>query len=104
MILGDAYPGTLEDAGILVSINGRGRAFDNIFIERLWRSEKYEDTYIKTMVSYQPWMLDCILTSHFTTQNDRIKAWIMGHQLKFTLGIILEFRYTVKLTTPFQWA
>jgi putative transposase len=28
-------------------MDGRGRAFDNIFIERLWRSVKYEDIYIK---------------------------------------------------------
>ena len=37
----------LEAAGIRISMDGRGRAFDNIFIERLWRSFKYEDIYIK---------------------------------------------------------
>jgi len=40
------FTGTLEDAGILVSMDGRRRAFDNIFIERLWRSVKYEDIYL----------------------------------------------------------
>jgi putative transposase len=37
----------LEAANIRISMDGRGRAFDNIFVERLWRSVKYEDIYIK---------------------------------------------------------
>lgn len=40
------FTSTLEGAGIQVSMDGRGRALDNIFIERLWRSVKYEDVYI----------------------------------------------------------
>ena len=42
-----AYTSCLENAGIRISMDGRGRALDNIFIERLWRSVKYEDLYIK---------------------------------------------------------
>jgi putative transposase len=41
------YTGRLEKAGIAVSRDGRGRALDNVFVERLWRSVKYEDIYIK---------------------------------------------------------
>ncbi len=41
------YTGCLEEAGIAVSRDGRGRALDNVFVERLWRSVKYEDIYIK---------------------------------------------------------
>ena len=41
------YTGRLEAAGIAVSRDGRGRALDNVFVERLWRSVKYEDIYIK---------------------------------------------------------
>jgi putative transposase len=37
----------LCNKGIVVSMDGRGRAFDNIFIERLWRSVKYEEVYLK---------------------------------------------------------
>ena len=40
-------PSRLEEAGIAVSRDGRGRALDNVFVERLWRSVKYEDIYIK---------------------------------------------------------
>lgn len=37
----------LLSAGITLSMDGRGRALDNIFVERLWRSVKYEDVYLK---------------------------------------------------------
>lgn len=37
----------LEDAKITISMDGRGRALDNIFVERLWRTVKYDDIYIK---------------------------------------------------------
>lgn len=42
-----AYTQCLEAAGIQISMDGRGRALDNIFIERLWRSLKYEDIYLQ---------------------------------------------------------
>jgi putative transposase len=37
----------LESAGVAVSMDGRGRALDNEFVERLWRAVKYEDLYIR---------------------------------------------------------
>ncbi len=37
----------LEKAGIAISMDGKGRALDNIFVERLWRSVKYEEVYLK---------------------------------------------------------
>ena len=42
----DAFTGVLRDCGVTISMDGRGRAFDNIFIERLWRSVKHEDVYL----------------------------------------------------------
>ena len=41
------YTSRLEEAGVAVSRDGRGRALDNVFVERLWMSVKYEDIYIK---------------------------------------------------------
>src|SRR6266567_1219960 len=41
------FTGTLVKAGIKISMDGRGRWMDNVFIERLWRSLKYEDIYLK---------------------------------------------------------
>jgi putative transposase len=42
-----AFTGTLAAAGVRISMDGRGRWMDNVFIERLWRSLKYEDIYFK---------------------------------------------------------
>lgn len=42
-----AFTGRLAGAGIRISMDGRGRWMDNVFIERLWRSLKYEDVYLK---------------------------------------------------------
>ena len=42
-----AFTGRLEAAGVAISMDGRGRFMDNIFIERLWRSIKYEEIHLK---------------------------------------------------------
>jgi putative transposase len=47
------FTGRLEEKGIMVSQDGRGRALDNIFVERLWRSVKYEEVYPKVYTSVQ---------------------------------------------------
>ena len=41
-----AFTGALADAGIRISMDGRGRWMDNVFIERLWRSLKYECVFL----------------------------------------------------------
>ena len=41
-----AFTGRLESAGVAVSMDGRGRCLDNVFVERLWRSVKQEDVYL----------------------------------------------------------
>ena len=41
------FTGRLEAEEIAISMDGKGRALDNIFVERLWRSVKYEDIYLK---------------------------------------------------------
>jgi putative transposase len=42
-----AFTGALAAAGVAISMDGRGRWMDNVFIERLWRSLKHEDVYLK---------------------------------------------------------
>jgi putative transposase len=42
-----AYTTRLEQAGVQISWDGRGRALDNVFVERLWRSVKWEEVYLK---------------------------------------------------------
>ena len=44
------FTGVLKDHNIKISMDGRGRALDNVFVERLWRSVKYECVYIKEKV------------------------------------------------------
>ena len=43
----EAFTGRLERAGVGVSMDGRGRCLDNVFVQRLWRAVKYEDVYLK---------------------------------------------------------
>jgi putative transposase len=42
-----AFTGRLEQAGVQVSMDGKGRCLDNVFVERLWRTVKYEDVYLR---------------------------------------------------------
>jgi putative transposase len=44
---GRRFVGCVESAGVAVSWDGRGRALDNVFVERLWRTVKYEEIYLK---------------------------------------------------------
>jgi putative transposase len=61
------FTSKLEEAKIRISMDGRGRAFDNIFIERLWRSVKYEEVYLK---SYQSvWEAEDGLDRYFQFYN-----------------------------------
>lgn len=61
------FTGRLETAGIAISMDGRGRALDNVFVERLWRSVKYEDVYIKDYGSVAE--LEIGLTGYFQLYN-----------------------------------
>lgn len=61
------FTGCLEAAGVRISMDGRGRVFDNIFIERLWRSVKYEDIYLKDYASVPE--LDTGLGEYFQFYN-----------------------------------
>ena len=64
----DAFTTCLVSAEIQISMDGRGRALDNIFIERLWRSVKYEDIYLKDYAAVPE--LEAGLTDYFHFYND----------------------------------
>ena len=57
----------LKREGVVISMDGRGRAFDNIFVERLWRSVKHEDVYLKGYASMGELLLG--LTDYFAFYN-----------------------------------
>lgn len=63
----DAFTQVLKDHGVAISMDGRGRALDNIFVERLWRSVKYEDVYLKGYTSVPELLLG--LTEYFAFYN-----------------------------------
>lgn len=58
-----AFTGRLEQAGIAISMDGRGRALDNVFVERLWRSVKYEEVYLHEHATVE--LLGAGLESYF---------------------------------------
>jgi putative transposase len=62
------FTGVLKAAEIQISMDGRGRALDNVFVERLWRSVKYEDVYLKSYDS--PSDLAKGLKSYFSFYNN----------------------------------
>jgi putative transposase len=63
----EAFTGVLKARGIAISMDGRGRALDNIFVERLWRSVKYEDVYLKGYATLPDLRLG--LTEYFVFYN-----------------------------------
>jgi len=58
-----AFTGRLEACGVAISMDGRGRAIDNVFVERLWRSVKYEEVYLKDYAN--AWEAEDSLSTYF---------------------------------------
>jgi putative transposase len=65
---GNAFTGVLKKHGIRISMDGKGRAADNIFVERLWRTVKYEEIYLKSYGTMKE--LKKNLTVYFNFYND----------------------------------
>lgn len=73
-----SFTGRLEAADISVSMDGRGRCLDNVFIERLWRSVKYEDIYLNAYADVPA--LDGGLTTYFGYYNDERPHQSLGYK------------------------
>ena len=67
----EGFTGALLEKQILISMDGRGRALDNIFVERLWRTVKYEDIYLNDYGSVLELEKDWINTSDSTIRKGR---------------------------------
>jgi len=65
----EAFTGVLKAHGIEISMDGKGRWVDNVFVERLWRSVKYEDVYLRAYET--PAELRAGLTHYFAFYNAR---------------------------------
>jgi putative transposase len=72
------FTGKLEEHEIRISMDGRGRAYDNIFIERLWRTVKYEDVYLKNYESVPEALAG--LSEYFTLYNNRRRHQALGYR------------------------
>jgi putative transposase len=67
----EVFTGALRSKGIAISMDGKGRWMDNVFIERLWKSVKYEDIYLKGYASMAE--VKKGLAAYFTFYNE--KRW-----------------------------
>jgi len=65
----DAFTRVLKDHGVAISMDGKGRWIDNVFVERLWRSVKYEDIYLRAYET--PAALRTGLEKYFRFYNGR---------------------------------
>ena len=65
----EAFTDVLKDHDIKISMDGKGRWIDNVFVERLWRSVKYEDVYLHAYET--PTELHAGLARYFTFYNTR---------------------------------
>ena len=72
----EAFTGVLKDANITISMDGRGRWLDNVFIERLWRSVKYEEIYLHAYSSVVD--VNAGLTRYFTFYNSERTHQALG--------------------------
>lgn len=74
----DSFTKVLLDRDIRISMDGRGRALDNIFVERLWRNVKYEDIYLNGYATVPELMLG--LTKYFMFYNEERPHQGLGYQ------------------------
>jgi putative transposase len=74
----DSFTGVLKAHDIAISMDGRGRALDNIFVERLWRTVKYEDVYLKGYENMPELLLG--LTHYFVFYNQERKHQSLGNR------------------------
>ena len=75
------FTGILLSKGIKISMDGRGRVFDNIFSERLWRSVKYEEVYIKDYTGYRHAYDE--LNNYFQLYNNRRYHQSLGYKTPY---------------------
>jgi putative transposase len=73
-----AFTAVLQREGIVISMDGRGRVFDNIFVERLWRNVKYEDVYLKGYATMGELMLG--LAGYFAIYNGERPHQSLGNE------------------------
>jgi len=74
----DAFTSLLETSGIDISWTGQGRVWDNIFVERLWRTVKYEEVYLKDYANVSEAIRG--LNNYFTFYNKERPHQSLGYR------------------------
>ena len=105
----EAFTGVLKREGVTISMDGRGRAFDNIFVERLWRTVKYEDIYLKGYADVSEVTLG--LTEYFPFYNGERPHMALANETPATAyrtqqggGALIIDKYSPAVTTPDEQA
>jgi putative transposase len=74
-----AFTDLLTAAGVQISMDGRGRVFDNILVERLWRTVSTSTSISTTIPRSRPSRMALACSSGSTIPNDRTRAWLIRH-------------------------
>ena len=101
----EAFTGGLKREGITISMDGRGRVFDNIFVERLWRNVKYEDVYLKGYATMGELLVG--LTEYFGLYNSDRPHQSLGYKTPDEVyqtakggGAMIVEKFDTNLSTP----
>jgi len=79
----EAFTGLLEQHGVRISMDGKGSYNDNLFIERLWRTVKYEEVYLKAYQDRRDAKVSLGEYFHFyNTERPHQSPWAIGHRPK----------------------
>ena len=98
-----AFTSRLQAAGVQISMDGRGRVFDNIFIERLWRTVKYEYIYLHD--HHDGSDLEQGLTTYFQFYNTERPHQTLGYRTPEQVQIINHDNFTTPgLERPFIYS
>ena len=105
----EAFICVLQRKGITISMDGRGRAYDNIFVERLWRSVKHEDVYLKGYATMGELLIG--LTQYFTFYNEERPHQSLANQTPLAVHtsssgggamIVEKYKSKAKLPVPLR--
>ena len=101
----EAFPGVLKREELTTDKAGRGRAFDNIFVERLWRSVKHEDVYLHGYASMGELLIG--LTKYFVFYNGARPHQALGNKTSDAVhanasggGAMIVHKYEAKQERP----
>ncbi len=79
----EVFTGLLQQNGVRISMDGKGSYNDNLFIERLWRSVKYEEVYLKAYQDGRVAGSVSVITSVSTARKVLTSSWVIEHRPRY---------------------